>query len=236
MRTKDPRFKELSINTFLLKEIKITAMPPAAKCVTYGTPFSPTTVKITNKHGDERIEKVLGYEKHYFSVPNDEHGVQTVAMACGYGYSAISPQNEYNRSEYDKLGVYWGPGGIAKFTVPAIAISPQTTDFYVLWGLQESALVGSIYKDARSEAEQSHDRHDIYQLLLNLPAGGILFQSGKSGTITEVVKIGDMWNLSLLLPIIGSDLHSAEKYYETFKAAYDYFRKKHFRECHWRSA
>lgn len=236
MRTKDPRFSELSKNIFLLGEIEMTAMPPAAKCVTYGTPSSPATAKIVDKHGDEQIEKVLGHEQYRFSVPNDKCGVQTVAMACGYGYPVISPQNKYSRREYNQLGVYWGTDGIARFTVPVIAISPQTTDFYALWGVQEVALIGSVYKGAKDEAEQSHNRHDIYQLLLNLPAGGILFQSGTSGAITEVVKIGDMWNISLLLPMTGRGLHAEEKCYKTFKAAYDYFCKKHFRECHWRSA
>ena len=231
MSYRDTRVISLTEDYVILGNIKFTVMPPAAKCSAYGRPQNPAFTRFVAQQGYEQTRKVLGHKIYTFSVPDDPLGIRTVVLACGFGFPRIKQEDDCV-TEYAKLGISWRKDGLVTFRESAVAISPQTRGYRAVWGLEQRAFIGTVYINSTDEAKQIGRRHDVYQLLPNLPSGGILLQSSFSGAIIEASKVGDMWILRLLLPITDHGECAGDSYGKIYLDAYDYFISKHSRTYH----
>lgn len=166
-------------------------------------------------------DRDLRHTSWQFTVTDSKLGIIAVAMALGNGMSDLSLEDEC-AAAYGGLGVSFDKSEHqAKYKKPFIFLSPNTAGYRSIWGGPAEAFTENLV--TYSEIDWSVD---VYEFRPNLRDGGILVQSSSSAAFVAAVKKGNVWTLTLTMPMLADGRTVGSAYAKNFRAAWAWYQRQ----------
>lgn len=185
--------------------------------------FYNTAVENVKTADGEYPDLDLRHVSWQFTVADSRLGIIAVAMALGNGMADLNP-NDDCVAAYDGLGVSFDESGRqAKYKKPFIFLSPNTAGYRSIWGGPAEAFVENLEIDSYFDICWSVD---VYGFRPNLGDGGILIQSSSSAAFVAAVKEGNIWTLTLTMPMLADGRTVGSAYAKNFRAAWAWYQRQ----------